>query len=1129
MESVSKTAAPVNPKRYSKAYQQQVEIKKRQLDQLIRQINGLEILKQQKMTQYQLLYEEIIRKKQKLRTVSTVQVEIDRLNFLLEMSKKSVALITPKELEEIMKYNNPPERIKLALEAVMYLLHGKKMDWDSIKREMSSGAFISGIIKFNPRNPNTNVINNLQRDYVQAEWFDIAKIRAASQAVGPLADWLVSQINFIKSLGKLTPVMQELKDLKNERLSLEDKELELNEEITNIETMIDIAQIQRQNLEEEIKSFEKGVDPENTLVSRISQYMQQSRRDSRAIRNSRRSSFFPQLEEPIHEEDSSFDNETDIELLTSQHESISGQRKRTFDVQNINVIVHQKTSNPPKVAKADKHVHFDGLGSQVSDKISSEKLIHVDLRINEHHNISPGHLESEGEMITKDSRIQRETSSQNNLRNSTDEQELKIRNRVDSTSQEHRKTDPLHVDNDENSNNTLLLKTSRAEEFAEFDRKLLENSKALWDQDQIELFHPLGYESLENVGNFNTFNANSVEDEVPGFNIREIHEINATGLNPFELNRATSKNMKKQSSKSELNIKLHHTDANLDNTLSLTDISIRGDNPKDQMLKDTREIGVQVKPQGLHDSDSFAQFEAQLQENNNGRASYRSRNRSGSEHLTQYTGLKSSLGISNLIKVPKEVVSTINSNVSSNLTKPAKQNDFHVSMVSFIDKMKSEPSIYSDPQELIQRIDEQIRRFSEHINQEEQLKALNQILQKNQEEGLDVVPERNEENSLQQNESSTTDPMNRLNTFERGSSNSIGLLSAKNQVLNVNDSQLYVGQSGSFQTFQRENGSIMGEGAQPEGLFSKKRSDKETLTSGKFIPVSQDYPALTINPPINYLNQGSRNEGGHLNHNQGSKNVSLVQSEHDKNRPIQLDLTTHLTIHHYHISESQLNQVNSLRIPRSSHQDQTLTSINSSMNGLTQSLVQTNKRAYASRQIQSPSQLPLLYHTQQTGGQLSYQKHIGMPLRPESHSPNSYMPVTIRTSYTRPSKAQTEFPNQGEAISPQQIIKTDLGTRSLSPLPRSAQNSFANRYEPLNMSMSDKRDSPINAIQSFKSFNDRPVSSDIKAAENRLTLVQGKEQHQKILKTFNVNGRELYLVRIDDNVNIYRYKEDLDK
>ena len=79
------------------------------------------------------------------------------------------------------------------------------------------------------------------------------------------------------------------------------------------------------------------------------------------------------------------------------------------------------------------------------------------------------------------------------------------------------------------------------------------------------------------------------------------------------------------------------------------------------------------------------------------------------------------------------------------------------------------------------------------------------------------------------------------------------------------------------------------------------------------------------------------------------------------------------------------------------------------------------------------------------------------------------------------------------------------------------------------MSMSDKRDSPINAIQSFKSFNDRPVSSDIKAAENRLTLVQGKEQHQKILKTFNVNGRELYLVRIDDNVNIYRYKEDLDK
>lgn len=1119
MESLRNSKPPVETERYSKAYQQQVDLKKRQLEQLIRQVNALEILKEQKMTQYQLLYEEIVRNKQKLRTVSTVQVEIDRLNFLLEMSKKSVALITPKELEEIMKYNNPPERIKLALEAVMFLLHGKKMDWDTIKREMSSGLFISRIIKFNPRHPNTNMINTLQRDYLKADWFDLTKIRAASQAVGPLAEWLVSQINYIKSLEKMHPVQKEFDDLKNERLELEQKELDLNEEITNIETMIDIAQIQRQNLEEEIKALEKGTEPENNLVTRISQYMQQARRDSRAVMNSRRSSFFPHFEQPIYEEDYSYDNDSDTENLTNQNDSTNDQRKRNFELQNMNVILHQKTSNPTEVAKVDKHVHFEGFDSQISDKSPSNKLIQADFQTKSENDIPFDQLGLEDGDIKKDAPTH------------YDDLEYKMRKRVDSASQKSKKFDTLDIDNNEHSTHSRPFRISAPEEFAEFDRKLLENSRALWDQDNPELFHPPEDIPLEPIEKFNTFNAHSMDDQGIDFNILEDHDIKAVEMSPLELNRSISKNMKKQSSKSELNIKLHHVDVNLDNTLSLTDISIRGDNQRDHAIKETKEMGVQVNSsQVLQEVDSFAQFDAQLQEKN-GQMSSRARNRTGSEHLTQNTGFTNSIGISNLINVPKEMGSAINSNISSNIIKPAKHNDFHVSVVSFIDKMKSEPSIYSDPQELIQRIDDQIRRYSEHVNQEEQIKALHQLLEKNREEGLDVVPERNEENSLQQNESSTADRINRLNTFSKGSGNSIGLPTSKNQGLNATESILQSSKGESFQTFQREKFSKIDEIIQTEGLFSKKQIDKDTLTSCKFISVNQAYPKLTINPPINYLNHRPKNEGMQTSYIQNSLNNSFVKSEKEKPRPIQLDFTTHLTINHYHITEPRLSQLNASRIAWPSNHYQTLSSmksINSSMNGMSQSMVQTNKRVYVSRPNQQLNQLPLLYHTKQNGSQLNYPKNFGMPIKQELQS-HSYMPISIRSSYTRPSKALNEFPNQSEAVSPQQIFKNSFGTRSLSPLARSAQNSFASQYEPFNMSVTDGKAKQPTSTQSFKSFNNRPVSSEIRAAETRMTLAKGKEQQQQVLKTFNVNGRELYLIRIDDNVNIYRYKEDLDK
>ena len=47
-----------------------------------------------------------------------------------------------------IKYNHPSDRIKLTLEAVMFLFKGEKLEWAQVKKEMYKEDFIKKILKF---------------------------------------------------------------------------------------------------------------------------------------------------------------------------------------------------------------------------------------------------------------------------------------------------------------------------------------------------------------------------------------------------------------------------------------------------------------------------------------------------------------------------------------------------------------------------------------------------------------------------------------------------------------------------------------------------------------------------------------------------------------------------------------------------------------------------------------------------------------------------------------------------------------------------------------------------------------------------------------------------------------------
>lgn len=64
----------------------------------------------------------------KLRTVSVVQHEIEQISHLVEKAKESIRSMGADQLNEIICYKNPPDKVKLVLEALTLVMTGNRLN-----------------------------------------------------------------------------------------------------------------------------------------------------------------------------------------------------------------------------------------------------------------------------------------------------------------------------------------------------------------------------------------------------------------------------------------------------------------------------------------------------------------------------------------------------------------------------------------------------------------------------------------------------------------------------------------------------------------------------------------------------------------------------------------------------------------------------------------------------------------------------------------------------------------------------------------------------------------------------------------------------------------------------------------
>lgn len=220
--------------------QKQLEIKNaeanRKMDQMMadqgrakeEQKNSIEIKKQLAISDKQIAERKTI-----------VQADLDAAMPAVQQAMKSVQSIKKQHLTEARSMNNPPIGVKMALEAVCVLLGNKVKDWKDIQQVVRKDDFIGSIVNFDNKTQMTSALRKkMQKDYLSQENFTVEKINKASQACGPLAQWVIAQVKFSDILDRVGPLQAEVQQLEDAAQETKDKAQETEILLKNLDASI---------------------------------------------------------------------------------------------------------------------------------------------------------------------------------------------------------------------------------------------------------------------------------------------------------------------------------------------------------------------------------------------------------------------------------------------------------------------------------------------------------------------------------------------------------------------------------------------------------------------------------------------------------------------------------------------------------------------------------------------------------------------------------------------------------------------------------------------------------------------------------------------------------------------------
>lgn len=208
-----------------------------------------------------------------------VHRDLERAEPALIEAQNAVKGIKKKFLDELRVLANPPPLVKLTLEAVINLTSNtfRSIDWSEIRQIMRRDDFIPSIINFNTEQLNPAVSKKVFKAFLENKDFDMEKIFRASQACGPLAKWVESQVQYSDILDRVEPLRLEVRELEKQGNALKDTYNNLLNTIQDLEKNIEkyksdyaalIAEVQK--IKNEMTTVQEKVARSKNLIYNLS-------------------------------------------------------------------------------------------------------------------------------------------------------------------------------------------------------------------------------------------------------------------------------------------------------------------------------------------------------------------------------------------------------------------------------------------------------------------------------------------------------------------------------------------------------------------------------------------------------------------------------------------------------------------------------------------------------------------------------------------------------------------------------------------------------------------------------------------------------------------------------------------
>jgi dynein heavy chain 1 len=154
-------------------------------------------------------------------------------------AQRSVSNIKRQHLTEVRVMGHPPVNVQLAMQSVCTLLGHKFNAWSDVQGIIRRDDFISSIVNFdNEKQMTKRLRQQMQTEYLSKSTYNFVTMNRASQACGPLVQWVEAQVNYSEILDRVGPLRDEVDQLEEKALNTKAQAQAMQDTIMELENSI---------------------------------------------------------------------------------------------------------------------------------------------------------------------------------------------------------------------------------------------------------------------------------------------------------------------------------------------------------------------------------------------------------------------------------------------------------------------------------------------------------------------------------------------------------------------------------------------------------------------------------------------------------------------------------------------------------------------------------------------------------------------------------------------------------------------------------------------------------------------------------------------------------------------------